>query len=258
MINAKEDANKRIAKIQSILENITESQDISYKTQLLEERYQMENNLINYVAQGKYLKAYNSFAGINHLMLESRATSRLQDFRHYAIILNTLLRKGAELGAVHPIHIDYLSSYFAKRIEAFTSLESGKKLPKEMIRKYCALVKNHSLKEYSLFIQKVITRIEADLTADQSLNAHAQLLNITPSYLSKLFRKETGVTLTEYVNQKRIEHSIFLLNSTDLPIQIIAQYCGITDINYFTRLFKKQVGKTPSEYRKLLKKEFLK
>ena len=243
---------------QRILENITESRDVAYKMQLLEERYQTEKNLINYVSQGNYLKAYNSLAGINLQMVENRATSRLQDCRNYAIILNTLLRKGAELGAVHPIHIDRVSSYFAKRIEAITSFEQGKKLSREMIRKYCVLVKSHSLKEYSLFIQKVITRIESDLTADQTLNAHAQLLNLTPSYLSKLFRKETGVTLTEYVNQKRIEHSIFLLNSTDLPIQIIAQYCGITDINYFTRLFKKQVGKTPSEYRKLLRTEFLK
>lgn len=243
---------------QRILENITESRDVAYKMQLLEERYQTEKNLINYVSQGNYLKAYNSLAGINLQMMENRSSSRLQDFRNYAIILNTLLRKGAELGAVHPIHIDRVSSYFAKRIETITSFEQGKKLSREMIRKYCVLVKSHSLKDYSLFIQKVITRIESDLTADQTLNAHAQLLNLTPSYLSKLFRKETGVTLTEFVNQKRIEHSIFLLNSTDLPIQTIAQYCGITDINYFTRLFKKQIGKTPSEYRKLLRTEFLK
>ncbi len=237
----------------SILDSITESRDDTYKMQLLEERYQTEKNLINYVSQGNYSKAYSSLAGINPQMVENRAGSRIQDYRNYTIVLNTLLRKGAELGTVHPIHIDRLSSYFAKKIESISSFEQWKILTKEMIRKYCVLVKSHSLKEYSLFIQKVITRIESDLSADQSLNKHAQLLNLTPSYLSKLFRKETGVTLTEYVNQKRIEHSIFLLNTTDLPIQTIGQYCGINDINYFTRLFKKQVGRTPSEYRKLLK-----
>jgi AraC-like DNA-binding protein len=241
---------------QYVLESITEPRDVEYKMQLIEERYQTEKNLMNCVAQGNYLKAYNSLAGFNQQMMEYRAPSRLQDYRNYAIILNTLLRKGAELGAVHPIHIDRLSSHFAKRIESISSFEHGKQLSKEMIRKYCVLVKSHSLKEYSLFIQKVITRVESDLTADQSLNTHAQLLNLTPSYLSKLFRRETGITLTDFVNKKRIEHSIFLLNTTDLPIQTIAQYCGVTDINYFTRLFKKQIGKTPSEYRKLLKTDF--
>lgn len=48
--------------------------------------------------------------------------------------------------------------------------------------------------------------MDMDLTADQSLNAHAKILNISPSYLSTLFRKETGITLTEYVNRKRVEY----------------------------------------------------
>ena len=62
-------------------------------------------------------------------------------------------------------------------------------------------------------------------------------------------KKETGSTLTEYVNRKRVEHAIFLLNSTNLQIQEIAAACGIPDVNYFTKIFKKQVGNTPKEYR---------
>ena len=123
-----------------------------------------------------------------------------------------------------------------------------------MIRKYCLLVKNHSLKDYSLLIQKVIARIDVDLTADHSLKIYANLLSVHPSYLSSLFHKETGLTLTEYVNQKRVEHGVFLLNTTKMQIQMIAQQCGIPDINYFTRIFKKQYGITPSEYRKSLYK----
>ena len=163
-----------------------------------------------------------------------------------------MLRKAAEQGSVHPIHIDNLSSAFAKKIEELPSLEQGAHLYKEMLRKYCLLVKKYSTKEYSFFIQKVIARIEADFTADQSLKTHAELLNINPSYLSSLFKKETGMTLTEFVNQRRIEHSIFLLNATNMQIQTVALNCGIPDINYFTRLFKKHVGKTPSEYKRLL------
>jgi len=44
-------------------------------------------------------------------------------------------------------------------------------------------------------------------------------------------------------------HAIFLLNATDMQVQTIAQYCGIPDVNYFTKTFKRIVGKTPKEYR---------
>ena len=111
------------------------------------------------------------------------------------------------------------------------------------------LVKNHSMKGYSLLIRKALTHIDSDLTADLSLKSLAELLGVNSSYLSTLFKKETGSTLTEYVNRKRVEHAIFLLNSTNLQIQEIAAACGIPDVNYFTKIFKKQVGNTPKEYR---------
>ena len=101
----------------------------------------------------------------------------------------------------------------------------------------------------SFLIQKIITRIDPDLTANLSLNALAEYFNVNASYLSALFRKETGTTLTEYVNKKRVEQGILLLNSTTLQIQTIASYCGIPDVNYFTKLFKRYYHKTPSEYR---------
>ena len=236
----------------TLLENFSEATDLSFKMKLLEERYQIEASLMKYVSQGNYNKAIATLSGLNMALVENRADTRLRDYKNYSIVLNTILRKGAEVGLVHPLHIDKLSSYFARKVETLTSLEQGKTLLTEMIRKYCLLVKNHSLKAYSLLIQKVITRIDTDLTLDHSLKTYAELLNVHPSYLSSLFRKETGVTLTEYVNQKRVEHGVFLLNTTNMQIQTIAQQCGFSDINYFTRIFKKRIGKTPSEYKNSL------
>ena len=172
--------------------------------------------------------------------------------KNYAFVLNTILRLAAESGTVHPLHIDHISSQYARKIEMITSETALTTLTKEMVRKYCLLVKNHSLKGYSLLVQKIITRIDTDLTADLSLKTQAELLNVNSSYLSTLFKKETGITLTEYVNRKRIEHALFLLNSTNMQIQMVAQYCGISDVNYFTKIFKKMIGKTPKEYRENL------
>ena len=101
-------------------------------------------------------------------------------------------------------------------------------------------------------MRDTITLITADLASDLNLKTIAKTLNVNPSYLSSLFKKEVGVTLTEYVTSKRIEHAVFLLNSTSMQISTIALYCGITDVQYFSKIFKKQIGKSPSEYRKMI------
>lgn len=217
--------------------------------QALELRYASENKLLQAVSQGLAHKAEMLLGNPSASFLEQRVADPLRNAKNYAIILNTLLRKAAENGFVHPLHIDRISSDFARKIELLDSPDRSLQLQKEMIRKYCLMVKNHSMKGYSLLVQKVITQIDSDLTDNLTLNAMAEMLKINPSYLSSLFKKETGTTLTDYVNRKRVEHAILLLNTTSLQIQTIAQYCGIPDVNYFTKIFKKYINKTPKEYR---------
>lgn len=226
-----------------------ESENPYLSMRILEDRYAEENKMMQAVAQGQLYKAEMHFNNLSSCQIEQRVPDTLRNRKNYAIIFNTLMRKAAEAGAVHPLHIDSLSSRYAKKIELATSTNALISLQREMIHKYCLLVKNHSMKGYSLLIRKVLTQIDSDLTADLSLRTQAEHLNINSSYLSTLFKKETGTTLTEYVNRKRIEHAIFLLNTTNLQIQTIAQACGIPDVNYFTKIFKKQIGITPKDYR---------
>ncbi len=224
-----------------------EDTELSMKT--LEKQYESENALLQAVARGETHTAEMLLGAFPHARVERRNANTLRDFKNYAIIANTLLRKAAEYGHVHPLHIDSLSSRFARSIENATTKEDIYRLLREMARKYCLLVKNHSLQGYSPLVQDVLVRISSDLTADLSLKTQAAHLHISASYLSSIFKKETGSTLTNFVNRKRVEYGIFLLNSTNLQIQTIAQYCGIPDLNYFTKTFKKYIGMTPSEYR---------
>ena len=218
--------------------------------QFLERRYAIENELINAVSKGLTHKAEMIFSNIKpENALESRLTDNLRNTKNYMIILNTLLRKAAEQGKVHPYHIDLVSSDLALKIEAMQASSECEDLLKYMVKKYCRLVNKHSQKSYSLLIQKVTTQIESDLSSDLSLNNLASIFGVNPSYLSSLFKKETGVTLTEYVNKKRVERAKELLLSTNLQIQNISQRCGILDVNYFTKTFKKHTGLTPKKYR---------
>lgn len=217
--------------------------------QRVEARYNSENRLIEAVAQGQSRKAELMLARTPQTSLEQRTPEKIRNTKNYTIILNTLLRKAAEQGGVHPLYIDRLSSEFARRIEKLTRQDDVSVLWQEMAHRYCLLVRKHSLKMYSPLIQKVVSRVEFDLAGDLSLKANAQALNVNASYLSTLFKKELGVTLTEYVNRKRVEYAIFLLNTTKLSISAVGQRCGIQDDNYFTKIFKKYVGKSPKQFR---------
>ena len=227
----------------------TEPDEALLSIKLLERRYSTENLFLQAVAHGLPHKAEMHLGEFYMDIAEKRVSDPIRNLKNYTIILNTLLRKAVEGASVPLLHIDRLSSRYAREIEQISSVQNGYKLQKEMIRKYCLLVQNHNMKDFSPLIQKVLLRIDSDLSGDLSLKSQASLFNVNASYLSTLFKKETGVTLTEYVNRKRIEQAIFLLNSTNMQIQTIAQFCGIPDVNYFTKLFKKQIGKTPKEYR---------
>lgn len=216
---------------------------------VMERRYQFENELIDAVAQGNTHKAELMMASFSTLSFESRTSDQLRNMKNYCVIMNTLMRKAAEKGRVHPVHLDRLSSDFARRIEALRTLNEISSFMLEMMRSYCRLVKRHSMKNYSPLVQKAMIHIESDLTGDLSLNTVAQKNNISPGYLSGLFKKETGQTFTVYVNGRRIAMAKHLLKTTHLQIQTIAQHCGILDLHYFCRLFKNVTGKTPTEYR---------
>lgn len=73
---------------------------------------------------------------------------------------------------------------------------------------------------------------------------------ISPSYLSSLFKQDTGTTIVDYINSQRVDRAAVLLATTDRSIAAVAAAVGILDVNYFTKIFKKQLGTTPTQYRR--------
>ena len=215
----------------------------------MEKRYEFENELISAIAHGNTRKATEMISNISSVAFESRISDQLRSIKNYCIIMNTLFRKAAESGGVHPLHLNNVSSEFAIRIEEIRTVAEAHEFMREILRSYCRLVKHNSVKKFSPIVQKTIIKIELDIAADLSLKVLAKESNVSPNYFSALFKKETGETLTEYVNRKRIEYAKNLLRGTSLQVQTVAQHSGILDLHYFCRLFKKHTGKTPLEYR---------
>lgn len=147
------------------------------------------------------------------------------------------------------IDIDEISSRYALMIENMVDEESWP-LVQTMVKEYCAYVRRYSLQQYSPLVQKVINTINLNLSDQLSPKSLAAMYYISPSYLSSLFKQDTGTTLTDFINTQRIQRAANLLSTTEQNISVVAEQVGILDVNYFTKMFKKSMGSTPTQYRR--------
>ena len=98
----------------------------------------------------------------------------------------------------------------------------------------------------------IIQFINHNYTKDISIKDISKQLNLNPSYISQLFKKETGSTYVKYLTQLRIEKAKDLLQNTDLSLSEICDQIGYNDYFYFLKTFKKYEGMSPSKYRSQL------
>lgn len=209
----------------------------------LERRYALENHLLDAVSKGQQKQASH------YLSAFPFPEENLQDAKHLCIATDALLRKAAERGGVHPLHLDQVSERHRVGAEQRRSSHGLYRLFLEMSEDYCVLVHRFSTKGYALPVRKAAAYIDANLSGELGLQKIAEALNLSASYLSDLFKKETGKTITAYIQKRRVEYAKNLLETTPLQVQTIAQHCGILDVHYFSRIFKQTVGMTPTAYR---------
>lgn len=100
-------------------------------------------------------------------------------------------------------------------------------------------------------LQDIKEYLDTHLTAKISLDDLAAKFYINKFYLTRIFKEQFGVSITSYLLQIRITHAKQLLRFSDLPIEKIASECGMSDANYFARMFRKVEGIAPGEFRKM-------
>ena len=101
-----------------------------------------------------------------------------------------------------------------------------------------------------LSIQELSSLIRDTYSDTFSLDDLASRCGLHPSYLSRSFKQETGMSLFAFINNVRIQKACQLLKRSGLPIIDIAFSIGYNNISFFNRYFKKITGSSPSEYRK--------
>lgn len=153
---------------------------------------------------------------------------------------------------------NYITEEYEERLQKWNAivdnLNSEQKLfdvTENFIRKTILDIETEKREKDIKPIRIVKKYIEENYMQDVSLNQLAEVVDMNASYLSSVFKKETGMTYSDYLTQCRIQNASKLLVETNMSINEIASRSGYQDSRYFSKQFLKQVGLKPSEYRKL-------
>ena len=127
----------------------------------------------------------------------------------------------------------------------------------EMLRYLCETVQNQvNAKQDDIAeeignqtMKEILKYVNLNFNKEISVQSISRKFFVNPNYISQLFKREVGLNYTEYLTKIRMDFACNLLKESRLSIQEIREKTGYHDYFYFTRIFKKSVGKTPSEYR---------
>jgi two-component system, response regulator YesN len=214
----------------------------------IELRYKTGRDLMNAVRKGSKDDALKLFSFFNFNPAHRVPNNPLRANKNLGFSLSAMLRIAAEEGGVSPVYLHNTSDMFASLIEKASSIADLESTLIKMVSEYCDLVKIHSTAGFSPTISKAIDYINLNFDSQLSLSLIADKININPSHLSRQFKKETNMTITEFINKKRVDEAKILIEQSNNSITEISMMAGFESHNYFYAVFKQITGLTPKGY----------
>ncbi|MCB7065420.1 AraC family transcriptional regulator [Enterocloster citroniae] len=98
-------------------------------------------------------------------------------------------------------------------------------------------------------VEKAISYIHDNIEQELKVSELAEYVHLSPNYLNKKFKNETGISIKEYIIQEKLNLAHTLLTTTNLPVNIVSSKVGYSNFAYFSKIYKQVKGKTPSEER---------
>lgn len=168
---------------------------------------------------------------------------------HFVITCAMVTRNCIEHGLIEEQGFR-LSDYYIQQLDDLHTTDAVEKLHDKMVLDYTRRMRmvNPHL-QLSQPIQNALNYIYIHITAPISVEAVAEAVGVSSGYLSHLFKKEVGVSVSEYVRQKKIETATNLLKYSPYSMVEIANRLSFSSQSHFIQTFKKSVGMTPLKYR---------
>ncbi|PRX61971.1 two-component system response regulator YesN [Cohnella sp. SGD-V74] len=201
--------------------------------------------LLRHMETGDSEQAAQSMDSIKDALLAAEAMSFSYAQAFGMSILSELIRSSKErsgAGAADPIVM------WRQMLDCGSAAQMAELLA-EFVRQHMAFERKTHLNQQHHLIRNVSQFIEERLRENWTVKQLAEQFNLNASYLSVLFKKETGRTISEFVQITRIKRAKELLQDPNVKVYEVADEVGIQTTAYFTYLFKKLVGSTPQEYR---------
>ncbi|NEU31835.1 helix-turn-helix transcriptional regulator [bacterium LRH843] len=219
--------------------------------QQIELRYKFENEVMQAVQRGDKEKLRETLSEWRNFYdwSDSYPNQPVRSMKNRLISLNTTLRIAAEKGNVYSFFFHHVYEKFSHQIETIESIDKLNLLLVTMCEEYCELVNAQTVSGFSMTVQKAINYLTVYFRIPLDLGTVAKHCFVHPAHLSRQFKKETGMTITEFSHKIRIDEAKILLKSEHLSIDAVAESVGFDDAGYFSRVFKKREGMTPLAYR---------
>ncbi len=175
----------------------------------------------------------------------------LQNMKYHFTISAALIARFCVGSGMTPEQAYSLSDVYIVQADECKTIEDVRTTHSEMVAEYTrqmGILRNSKL--YSKRIIRAVEYISEHLHNRVLIEETAESLHITPAYLSRLFKSETGMTFTDYVNKQKIEEATGLLRYSDYSDLEISNLLCFSSQSYFIKIFKKFMGTTPNEYKK--------
>jgi two-component system response regulator YesN len=137
-----------------------------------------------------------------------------------------------------------------QNLEHYYSMQEIVESIKQLISYTIKLFEKIRETRYNRIIESTIQYINENYSLDISINDLADLSGINANYLCSLFKNETNMTMVEYITFIRLEKAKEMLQKSQDKLSDISQAIGYKDVKYFIRIFKKNIGITPNDFRK--------
>jgi len=178
----------------------------------------------------------------------------LRNLKYHFVVLAAIIARTCINKGMTPEEAYSLSDYYIMKADKCSSEAGVRAVHKEMIEGYTD--KMRRIKLSGICSKQVVSAIDFianHLHSRVLLEDAAEQLKLSPAYLSRLFKKETGIPFSEYVNKMKTEEASALLLYTERTDTEISNLLAFSSQSYFIKIFRKHFGMTPKEYKKRYK-----